>query len=314
MGFLDDIGKKLTAVSQEAISQGSALAGTAKNKVKTVDLERQLNGAFAELGRKFYETIKDGSFPEYADNVTRIKDLMVQIEFYKAETRRERGMTLCPKCGAEVVLGASFCSSCGNTMPQVNMTQQNTQSYMVVRCPQCGVELPNGTVFCTSCGTNLSAVQPSAPSAPLGAMTATNGSFSTPSVTAAPAAPVQSTPVTAAPSAAPTAVPTLAKEPVSEPKITLDKAPEAVSASAPKGNPVPMPTPNPVGNPVPMPTPSPVGNPVPMPSPTAPQPGFPKGGPSTMAMDIDTKTIYGDTNAPYDPGTIIANGISLDKN
>ena len=309
MGFFDDIGKKLTAVSQEAISQGSALAGTAKNKVKTVDLERQLNGAFAELGKKFYETIKDGSSPEYADNVTRIKDLLVQIEFYKAETRRERGMMLCPKCGAEVVLGAAFCSSCGNTMPKTDMSQQYTQSFMVVKCPQCGVELPNGTVFCTSCGTNLSAVQPSAPSAPLGAMTATNGSFATPSITSAPAAPVQNAPVTA-----PTTVPTLAKEPVSEPKLTLNKAAEDFSASAPKGNPVPMPTPTPVGNPVPMPTANPVGNPVPMPSPNAPQPGFPKGGPSQMAMDIDTKTIYGDTNAPYDPGTIIANGISLDKN
>ena len=223
MGFLDNITQSLNNLSQQVIAQGSNLAGTAQNRVKMMDIDRQLEKAFAELGRAYFEANRNTPAPEYADAFTKIKDLLAQNEFYKAETRRERGLVLCPKCGAEVAMGVAFCNSCGASMPPVDMTQQNvSQPYTVVRCPQCGLELPNGTSFCTSCGTNLQNVQPAPPAMPLGMLNMTGGSLSTPMSTQQP-------------------MPTQQPAPMPTPMSTQQ--------------PVPMPTPMPMQQPVPMPTP-----------------------------------------------------------
>lgn len=197
MGFFDDISRKLTAVGQEAISQGSALAGSARTKMRLSDLERQLNGAYAELGRQFFDASQEAPSEEYMKPFARIKDLSAQIESCRADLRREKGVSLCPKCGAEVPLGSSFCSVCGSTIPQPAPMQQPAP-YMTVKCPQCGAEHPNGTAFCTSCGTNLQDVAPTAPSAPLGAMNSNSGSISTPSSFGAPA-PMNQQPAAPAP-------------------------------------------------------------------------------------------------------------------
>ncbi len=265
MGFLDNITKKLNEVSQEVISQGSSIAGTAKNKMGMAGVDKQLTVVYAELGKKYFESTRNNPPAEYAELFQKIKDLLVQVEFYKAETRRERGLVVCPKCGAEVQMGVAFCSNCGNTMPPVDMTQQQSgyQPYMIVQCPQCGVELPNGTAFCTSCGANLQNVQPKAPSMPLGAVNlgTNNGSFSTP------------TPSVSIPQMQSTPMPPMQSAPM---------------PPMPPAPPVPMPTPIPNVNSVPMPSPIPNANPVPMPTPTA-NPGVTLNKAPTGGVTLDKK-------------------------
>ena len=61
-------------------------------------------------------------------------------------------MSVCPKCGADLDVGAKFCVECGAPVPQVK------------KCVQCGASLPLNVKFCNECG----AKQDSAASASTG--------------------------------------------------------------------------------------------------------------------------------------------------
>ena len=361
----DDITKKLNEVSQEAFNQGANLAGTAKNKVKSADIERQLNNAYAELGKKLFASVKDNPSEDIKEIITRINDLNTQAEYYRNEARKERGITLCPNCGAEVTYGTAYCSSCGSAVPQPGVITS-------VKCPGCGADLPLGTAFCTTCGTNVQNVQPTAVQMPLGQINIAGGAISSaPNIMQPMAAPAAVSPMaapnTVPPMAAPVTIPPVTAQPTSAPSLSLNKAPETtvnpVSAAPATAQPTAAPalslnkapetpaapvtvppvtaqptaapsislnkapetTINPVSaapvtaqptaapslslNKAPETTINPVSAAPAAAQPTAaPASQFPNGGPSSIGMDIDTKTIYGDTNAPSAPqGTISLN-------
>ena len=96
MGFLDNISRTLNTLGQEAISQGSALAGNMRSGFQYMELDKQADAAFAELGKKYFETIRNNPPQEYAELVTRIKDLLTQAEFARANSRGARGMSTVP--------------------------------------------------------------------------------------------------------------------------------------------------------------------------------------------------------------------------
>ena len=316
MGFfdrlnLDDISRKLNDLGQEAFNQGAALAGTAKNKVKSADVERQLNNKYAELGRAYFQNLGDNVPEEQKELVAQIKDLITQVEFYKNEARREKGIILCPKCGAEVTMGTMYCSACGSVVPQPGVVQS-------VTCPQCGRSLPAGTQFCTGCGTNVSSVAPVASQMPLGQVDLNGGTISSfaPPVTQQPAQTFNSAPVTQQPAptfnSAPATqqpAPTFNPAPaIQQPAPTFDPAPAAPNFLTKQPEAPATQQPAPTFNPAPaapnfltkQPEAPAAQQPAPTfdPAPAAPQQmgGIPQGGPGGFAMDIDTSVVYGNTN------------------
>ena len=68
-----------------------------------------------------------------------------------------RSIMRCPKCGAEITPGQSFCIICGTPLkkepapaPENHGPQPGTKV-----CPNCGKVLADHLSFCTSCGTKL---------------------------------------------------------------------------------------------------------------------------------------------------------------
>lgn len=55
MSFLDDFGKKITNVSQEALSKTKDLTDTAKLKAGIFEEEGKIKTAYAEIGKKYVE-------------------------------------------------------------------------------------------------------------------------------------------------------------------------------------------------------------------------------------------------------------------
>ena len=55
----------------------------------------------------------------------------------------------CEKCGASLVKGSRFCSSCGTPVPE------NAPEKKSVFCPYCGKELPADSTFCLICGKKI---------------------------------------------------------------------------------------------------------------------------------------------------------------
>lgn len=66
---------------------------------------------------------------------------------------------VCPKCGAPLEDGATFCGNCGTKVEGGGaqpVSQQNSDQGSVF-CPNCGKRLSAGDVFCDECGFNLAA-------------------------------------------------------------------------------------------------------------------------------------------------------------
>ena len=55
----------------------------------------------------------------------------------------EKIKSLCPHCGAEIIEGSKFCSSCGN---EINNGK---------KCPNCGSNIKDDEKFCHSCGNKV---------------------------------------------------------------------------------------------------------------------------------------------------------------
>ncbi|UCB42123.1 MAG: zinc ribbon domain-containing protein [Dehalococcoidales bacterium] len=55
----------------------------------------------------------------------------------------------CAKCGTEMIEGAQFCSSCGQSVGATDTARSSSF------CPQCGSTLDSGMTFCGKCGYRL---------------------------------------------------------------------------------------------------------------------------------------------------------------
>ncbi|MBQ1388288.1 MAG: zinc ribbon domain-containing protein [Clostridia bacterium] len=243
---LDNLSRKLNDLGQNVINQGSALADTAKSKFKANEIEKKMDSLYIQLGRKYFEKIKDNPTEEDRQTVEEIVKLQKEYEVYAADLRRERGISLCPSCGAEVSYGTAYCPSCGNVMVQPGVTA-------FVKCTGCGKELPTGTRFCTSCGTDVSGVAPTARQMPLGQVDLSSGS-----ILSSPGMPVQP-PMTQYPMTPPTTMqppmtppttmqPPMAPPPTMRPPMAPPPTMQPPMAPLPTMQPPMAPPPIPNGN------------------------------------------------------------------
>ncbi len=149
MGFLDDLGRKVTDAGQKTMQKTRGMSEVARINSLVSREETEVNNLYYQIG-KLYVNIhgKDGE-EDFVGMVTAVEELERQIFDYKKQIQEIRGIQHCEKCGAEVPKGVAFCSSCGAAMPQVEK-QENLEEY--VRCFNCGALIKKGMRFCTACG------------------------------------------------------------------------------------------------------------------------------------------------------------------
>lgn len=85
MALFDELTRKATKFTEEAVDKTQELASSAKTKLKVKSLEADCYDAYCELGRYYYQLVKDeNSVDEYvADLRNRIFDLEAEIEDLK---------------------------------------------------------------------------------------------------------------------------------------------------------------------------------------------------------------------------------------
>lgn len=137
----------------------------------------------------------------------------------------------CPKCQNEIIGNAKFCTKCGCNLAEV---MANEKQVMKPVCVKCGAELMPGAKFCTKCGTPTASAAPSAPAESTPVTLAKPATPVTPTATAAPSAPTPVTP--SAPIAASTPVtstPVTPAAPIAASTATAPKAVTPVTPAAP---------------------------------------------------------------------------------
>lgn len=154
MAFFDKLSKSVTEVSQKTIAKTKELADTSKLNSMISEQEKIITNQYFQIGKLYVSIHKDDFEDDFAGMIAAIADADAKIKDYKKQIHDIKGVQRCEKCGAEVSNGAAFCSSCGATMPKVQLPISDDY----VKCENCGTEVKKGMRFCTSCGKPMDAV------------------------------------------------------------------------------------------------------------------------------------------------------------
>lgn len=150
MALLDNIGKKITATTQNVVRGTKDLTDIARLNSLISDEQKQVTNLYAQIGKLYYETAEydpDSALGKLCLAITASND---RIAKYDEDIRTIKGSRRCPQCGENVPLSSGFCGICGAKMEDA---QNDSQSVPAKRfCTGCGEEISDGMVFCTSCG------------------------------------------------------------------------------------------------------------------------------------------------------------------
>ena len=157
MGFLDELGKKVTDAGQKTMQKTKDITDIARINSLITQEENKIYSTYHQIG-KMYVSIHGMDYePEFSDMIAGIADSEQKVQAYRKQIQDIKGIQHCLKCGAEIPRGAAFCSSCGALISHTNEQKNLEES---VKCMKCGSFVKKGMRFCTSCGEPLS--QPTA--------------------------------------------------------------------------------------------------------------------------------------------------------
>ncbi len=178
MAFFDDLGKKISHAGQTAVQKTKGMTDSVKINGMISDEEKKMNNCYKDLGKLYFELHAQDCEPEFAVLVESIHESNRRIAEYKQQIQDIKGLVVCAQCGTKAPMGTSFCSSCGNPLPQpvveepeVVPTAASTPipaatptavpaptevptptPASLSYCTQCGNAITEGTKFCTACG------------------------------------------------------------------------------------------------------------------------------------------------------------------
>ena len=149
MAFFDDLGKKLTSVSQTAVQKTKDVADIAKINAEISELERTANHLYFQIGKLYVAKHTTDYESDFAGMIASVIESERKIAECRQRIQDIKGVVRCEKCGADIPVGAAFCSYCGAPTPK-STASSNTQN--LEKCASCGAMIPQGTRFCTACG------------------------------------------------------------------------------------------------------------------------------------------------------------------
>lgn len=158
MAFFEDLGKKISQTSQDAVQKAKDTAEILKLNGMISDEEKKIKAKYIEIGKKYFETYAEACNTCFADMINEIKASQSNIDVYKEQIKQLKGITKCPDCGADLASGDAFCTNCGK--------KTAVETAAKIFCTACGNDVSN-SVFCTNCGKKVEADPPAYAAAPV---------------------------------------------------------------------------------------------------------------------------------------------------
>ncbi len=153
MAFLDDLGKKITDVSQATLQKTKDMTETMRYTSMISDEEKNIRSYYTKLGEMFFTEVKDNPEGEYVSVVDQIKSAMAHIDECRSKIDEIKAAGKCANCGAPIAPDDTFCAVCGTKI------ERKTEAVNV--CPNCGKPLGPDAAFCIYCGTKIETAEPS---------------------------------------------------------------------------------------------------------------------------------------------------------
>lgn len=157
MAFFEDLGKKITNVSQSAVEK-------TKNSTESIRLnnlineeERKLNSIYIKIAKQYIEKYGENPDSDFISDIQDIKNIKNNIEQYKEQVRKYKKRIICKNCGKEIPESMMFCDQCGMKNPVAEHIMAQKQANT---CHQCGAAIREDSAFCSRCGAKRQEVPP----------------------------------------------------------------------------------------------------------------------------------------------------------
>ena len=111
--IFNDLGKKLTLASQDAVKKAKELAEIAKLNGQILDEERKINKYYTEIGQQYAELFADSAEEPFVTLLKKLNDSNHNIQKYRTDIKEIKNIKTCDNCGSTFVGDAVYCSSCG---------------------------------------------------------------------------------------------------------------------------------------------------------------------------------------------------------
>lgn len=151
MAFFEELGKKVSQTSQDAVKKTKIMAETSKLHSQISAEKRNITDIFSQLGEKYFGLFSENPDENLAPFILAIKAAYQKIDAYEDQINKLKGIGTCPGCGMELKEGVSFCSNCGTKIEQPAQETEATPAVPRV-CASCGTPLAEGVLFCSNCG------------------------------------------------------------------------------------------------------------------------------------------------------------------
>ncbi len=134
--------------------------GQVKKQIK--ELYRSRDQYIMYLGQLAYENYKNGKLedPSLQEPCRTLDEIHLQIDQWEEELgvlesmRSAKVGQICPYCRSPVLIGATFCNSCGKAISVIPPAQreQGAVTEKVTTCPACSALVLADAKFCSQCG------------------------------------------------------------------------------------------------------------------------------------------------------------------
>lgn len=118
MSFLNNLGQKISDVSQTTIKKTKDLADTAKLNLNISEEEHKIDTAYKQIGKWYVEKHREDAEEDVKTWLDAIAVSEARIKECRESIHQMKGVAICPSCGASVDADAAFCSACGQKMPE----------------------------------------------------------------------------------------------------------------------------------------------------------------------------------------------------
>ena len=112
MSFLNNLGQKISDVSQTTIKKTKDLADTAKLNLNISEEERKIDTAYEQIGKWYVEKHREDAEEDVKTWLDAIAASEARIKECRESIHQMKGVAICPSCGASVDADAAFCSAC----------------------------------------------------------------------------------------------------------------------------------------------------------------------------------------------------------
>ncbi len=116
MGFFDDLTESLTSAGKDVTQKAKDMSEIARLKLDIRAKEDYVQKQYMAIGEAYFQKHKNDEEVDEAEQFFLIREALGEIERMKTEILKLRKAAECPKCGAKMPEGATFCSSCGARM------------------------------------------------------------------------------------------------------------------------------------------------------------------------------------------------------